>query len=385
MISFEGEIYDLSQSGLGVVNDPEGCVYFVQGAWPGDVGTFEVLSKKKRYGFAKLLNLKTRSAFRLSESPCAFHGSEDGSCGGCPWIPFEYEDQLRRKEALVHNALKRGKALEKTEHILPIIASEKSLGYRNRAQFKTDGVKLGFVSFQNKTLVDVSHCVALNDECSNRLADLRTQMPNQAWAPKGQFLWNFIDINDSSPWNPKKIAVNHRLPFMQGNHAQNANMKHWLSRQLSLLGQTEYVMELFCGSGNFTQVIADAKNTKSIFAIEMSEVAIDELKKKQIPKTQAFACNLYKPGATNRIKSQRPQKPTTLILDPPREGFESITAFVQAFPSLKNALYISCSLNTFVRDTAHLLDLGFRIVELQPIDMFPNTPHIEICARFVRA
>ncbi|HVJ63954.1 MAG TPA: class I SAM-dependent RNA methyltransferase [Bdellovibrionota bacterium] len=380
---FNGEVRDLSQGGLGVVNGPDGCVYFVAGTWPGDAGTFEVLSQKKRYGFAKVVSLHTRSEHRHAQVPCPHHGTEDGSCGGCPWIPFTYADQVKRKDHLVRYALERAKVLGDAGELLPTLASPLSLGYRNRAQLKTDGQRLGFVSHQNKTLVDVDHCAVLNDECSRRLTDLRAQLPNDAWRPSGRYLWNYVEINDQSEWKPEEVALNTRLPFLQGNHDQNEAMRDWLRQQLRHIGGTHDVVELFCGAGNFTEILAEAPNVNSIVAAEISESSVNELSERRLPKTQTLAWNLFKPSAWNRIK-HLVANPSLLFLDPPREGFENIDDFMERFPSVDHVLYVSCSLSTFTRDAAKLLGRGFKVSKVQPIDMFPNTPHIEICAHFYR-
>ncbi len=379
MSHFEGEIRDLSHAGLGVVNGPDGRVFFVAGTWPGDVGTFEIISQKKRYGFAKIVSLKQKSPHRLSEVPCRFHGVDDGTCGGCPWIPFAYSDQLARKHHLVQVALSRAKVLDHTEELLPILGSPSSLGYRNRAQVKTDGVRLGFVSAQNKTLVDISECVVLNEECASQFQSLRAKLPNPEWKPRGPFLWNFIEINDQDKSSP--ASPNVRLPFLQGNHAQNEAMKTWLKSELKKLPENLKVIELFCGSGNFTEVLSNDKNVSAVFAAEFSETSIQLLRSKKLAKTDSLAADLNDQKSWARIKQIQPT-PDLLFLDPPREGFETITDFMKLFRPLKHVIYVSCNVETFARDANALIGLGFKVSRIQPIDMFPNTPHAELCAHF---
>lgn len=383
MKRFDGEIRDLSQAGLGVVNGPDGCVYFVQGTWPGDVGTFEILSQKKRYGFAKLLTLTTPSPHRVPERLCAHHGYENGDCGGCPWLPFSYSDQLVRKDQLVRYALERAKVLGPRTKLLPIAGSPQSLGYRNRAQFKTNGQQLGFVSFQSKTLVDIKSCPVLAPACAERLSDLREQLPNAAWQPRRNYLWNFIEINDVSAWDKNQVGLNQRLPFLQGNHAQNLRMQTWIREAVATLPSPQNVLELFCGSGNFTTLLATASNVQNVVAAEGSPEAIAELNARNLPNTQTLAADLYNPASWSRLKQMTPQA-TLVFLDPPREGFEGIDQFLKRFPDLTHIIYVSCSLNTFSRDAVHLNAAGFMAEQIQPVDMFPNTQHIELCSLFSR-
>jgi 23S rRNA (uracil1939-C5)-methyltransferase len=379
--TFEGEVYDLSQAGLGVAKGPDGRVYFIAGTWPGEVGTFEIISIKKRYGFAKLVELKLSSPFRHKTTPCKYQGSEDGSCGGCPWLPFAYEDQLHKKNSLIKNSLERSKIIHDSQLLRPIAPSPKSLAYRNRAQLKTDGKKLGFVSYKNKTLIDIDQCLVLNEECSSRLEKLRSTLPNKAWKPQNNFLWNFIDINDRDSWSVDSVQPNHRLGFMQANHEQNLFMKKWLESELEQIGDEHEAIELFCGSGNFTQILSNASNIQSVVAAEFSKESIDELNKNKLPKTTAITANLFHPNSWAELKKKQPEA-TLLFLDPPREGFEPIELFLKQISTIKHVIYISCDLNTFSRDAKALHSAGFQVSEIQPVDMFPNTPHVEICAHF---
>lgn len=66
--------------------------------------------------------------------------------------------------------------------------------------------------------------------------------------------WNFIDLDDQSPAEP--VLLNRKQPFRQGNDAQNQWMRSWLKHALEQHGHSHKIVELFCGSGNFTEVIA---------------------------------------------------------------------------------------------------------------------------------
>ena len=134
-MSFHAKVRDLSHKGLGVVDHPEGCVFFVPGVWPGDVGEFEILIQKKRYGFAKLIALQTPSLDRVS-APCPYQGFEEGRCGGCAWMIGSYESQLKYKEHIIRHSLERAGIKTK---ISPILPSANIFHYRNRAQLKTNG------------------------------------------------------------------------------------------------------------------------------------------------------------------------------------------------------------------------------------------------------
>ena len=73
-----------------------------------------------------------------------------------------------------------------------------------------------------------------------------------------------------------------------------------------------------------------------------------------------------------------------LVLDPPRDGLRAPAALFSARSSLREVLYVSCDLATFCRDARAALAAGFSAVSVQPLDLFPQTPHVELLAHFRR-
>ena len=73
-----------------------------------------------------------------------------------------------------------------------------------------------------------------------------------------------------------------------------------------------------------------------------------------------------------------------LVLDPPRDGCNQLGTLLDSCRMLETVIYISCNLATFARDAGLLLARGFRVGEVQPLDQFPHTPHVELLATFSR-
>ncbi|MCB9072559.1 MAG: hypothetical protein H6623_02980 [Bdellovibrionaceae bacterium] len=69
-----------------------------------------------------------------------------------------------------------------------------------------------------------------------------------------------------------------------------------------------------------------------------------------------------------------------LFLDPPREGFRFLSHFVQQLPELETIMYVSCDPYTFVNNVRVLIDESWSLLEVQPVDQFPHTPHVELLA-----
>lgn len=372
---FESRVRDLSSDGLGVVDGPEGRIFFVRGAWPGDEGLFEVERVERRYGFARLIDLKKKSPDRV-EPRCASHGFGVGKCGGCSWMIASYPAQLAQKSHRLRFSINRAQLVESEATIKEIWGATNPWAYRNRAQFKTNGTQLGFVSEQSHEIVDVAECAVLNPKMGELLSTMRAQLPQNAWVPTPPHHWNFIDVDDEVA--TETVALNRRRPFRQGNSEQNLRMTEWLRSKIAGLDTSSPVLELFAGAGNFTRVFA-AQGFKRIAAVEYSKAALAAI---DLPGVTCVESDLTRYGSFNELARRFPET-EILFLDPPREGAKGIGGLVARLPKLKRVFYVSCDTATFVRDAADLKKQGARLVEVQPLDLFPQTPHLEVLGDFV--
>ena len=368
---FTGRVRDLASDGRGVVVHPSGQTVFVAGVWEGEEGAFKVVAKKGRALVATLVELTERSPHRV-EPGCRYHGVTEGRCGGCPWMFVANQAQLDAKAKRVRVSFSRIGAEDKVRELL---APTTFLGYRNRAQFKTDGEKVGFFSCQSNQLVDIEHCEVLTEKNNLTLTSLRALLPYSSWRPAKKNQWTTLDIDETV--DAAGVSVNQRLPFMQGNSEQNKAMRSWLAQKLFALSKDNTVIELFCGSGNFTEVIA-AHGFERVIAIEGVEKAIEVLESKNLANVKAITANLFSEQVIDQIFSQY-HDASVLVLDPPRDGLKvSKGIFSQKKSKLRDVFYISCDLATLMRDVKTFLDHGYSVVEVQPLDQFPHTAHIEI-------
>lgn len=367
-MNFSATARDLSHQGLGVVDHPDGRVFFVPGVWPGDAGDFEIISEKKRYGFAKLINLTEPSADRVAV-PCPYQGFTDNKCGGCAWMIANYDSQWRYKEHMVRHSFARAGMDTEISAILP---SPQTSHYRNRAQLKTNGKEIGFVAAQSNQLVDVESCLVLNNKCNAILKSLRTKLPQKDWEPSADHAWNFIDIDDAQ--DPTQLTLNQRLPFRQGNPEQNLKMKNWFFEQISNEKYSS-ALELFCGSGNFTEGLVRA-GFQNILALDVNATAIKGLKQKNWPAVTSQRCDLYRENPKKILKEFG--LVDVLVLDPPRDGFASLKTWASEIKGLQKIIYLSCATQSLIRDIHPLTKINWQVTSVQPIDLFPHTPHIEV-------
>lgn len=367
---FTATVRDLGTDGRGIVEHPGGQVFFVAGVWPGETARFAVTGFRQRFGFARLLELLEPSPARIAPR-CAHHGTGPGDCGGCPWQFVSYEAQLAAKEQRVHQALAR---LQLADRVAPIWGSPDVFGYRNRAQFKTDGRKLGYVAAGSRTLAPIADCPILTAHNRATLQELLQSLPNSEFKPGRKQDWTALDVNDDI--DAAEVSANRRRPFRQGNTAQNLRMRNWLGDAVRDLDRHRPVLELFSGSGNFTEVLAEAGFTR-ILAVEAVEDSVQALAARQLPGVEARRCNLFVEADCARLQEQA-REASILVLDPPRDGFKLAAQLLTRKHRFRDVFYISCDLATFTRDLATFLDAGLQVAELQPLDLFPHTPHVEL-------
>ena len=368
---FTGIVRDVSADGRGVVQAPDGQVVFVAGVWQGEKVEIERLREGKSTSAELISLLQPSDARRAAE--CEYH--REGSCGGCPWMFVDYLTQLEQKQARLSKLVERitGKAAS-----CAVLGASQTLGYRNRAQFKSDGVKLGYVAQGTHEIVDVTHCPVLNVTNQVHLSALRQSLPNSGWRPSKNRRWTTIDIDDERG----TPLVNQRQAFRQGNSEQNEQLRAWLRNRLTNLSRPNTVFELFCGSGNLTEVIAEQVDVP-VIAIEGDEMSLDALSARNLCKVQPVRVNLF---SKHSIGDNMPicQSDIGVVLDPPRDGLKEREALKPWFTRAEWVVYVSCDLATWERDAAFLQSCGLDLDEATGLDMFPQTPHIETLSVFTR-
>ncbi len=368
---FTGIVRDVSADGRGVVQAPDGQVVFVAGVWQGEKVEIERLREGKSTSAELISLLQPSEARRAAE--CEYH--REGSCGGCPWMFVDYPAQLKQKQDRLSKVVERitGKAAS-----CSMLGASQTLSYRNRAQFKSDGEKLGYVAQGTHEIVDVTHCPVLNVTNQVHLSALRQSLPNSGWRPSKKRQWTTIDIDDERG----TPLVNQRQAFRQGNSEQNEQLRAWLRRRLANLSRPNTVFELFCGSGNLTEVIAEQVDVP-VIAIEGDEMSLDALSARNLSKVKPVRVNLF---SKHSIGDDMPicQSDIGVVLDPPRDGLKEREALKPWFTRAEWVVYVSCDLATWERDAAFLQSCGLDLDEATGLDMFPQTPHIETLSVFTR-
>ena len=336
---------------------------FVPGVWPGEEIIIDVNAPKRGSATGSLVSVLTPSTARVTPS-CRY--ASDGQCGGCPWSFVEYEAQVEQKKSRLQSSLDRLGSVT----AIQLMSAPSEIAYRNRAQLKSDGQRLGYLAAKSHRIVDVEFCEVLSSNAASQLRHLRSLLPNPDWSSKRG--WTTLDIDDQVD----EPSVNQRQVFRQANAQQNQAMKHWLRSQLHQLPAVEQCLELFCGSGNLTHVLSESLEAE-IIAAEGHGAAIEELSAKELERVTPVTVDLFDDRVFASLLTDI-GKFDGLVLDPPRDGLKCSRPLIDRLDGVQWIVYISCDQATWERDIGLFQAEDFRLEHVTLLDMFPQTPHMEI-------
>ena len=165
--------------------------------------------------------------------------------------------------------------------------------------------------------------------------------------------------------------------FFQTNTQQAEILYNIIKEECNLKGN-EIVYDLYSGIGSISIFLS--KYAKSIYAIELIETAVNDAKKnakRNKVNNINFFCGDLKDILRKDDSLSSIPKPDIIIIDPPRAGMhkKTIKDIIKFKP--KKIIYCSCNPSTQVRDIIELSNNGYKLKKIRPVDMFPNTPHIE--------
>lgn len=415
-------IENYNSEGQGVARW-ENQVIFVPGALKGETVWAELSSRKKNYCLAKLTAIQKASPHRVSP-PCPYFAR----CGGCQLQHMAYEEQLAFKTQKVAASLRRlGNLKEFTVcNCLPSVSVWK---YRERANFhvqEENGIlKAGFYQKKSRQLVPIDECLLLPENfiaiTQKVMADLnyygikgmtelwlrqgnveRTVMlilhsaykkvdltPCFAdWVQAFPFLQSIVIINKDGQeevlYGCGSIQQNllqcsfsfYPQSFAQVNAQQTEVLYDCVQKMTpAISGQ---LLDVYCGVGTIGQIVAKEQTKVSLIGIEENEASIQAAQENAVAnqiKAQYFA------GAAEqllpRLMAENKLSPHCIILDPPRTGCkrEALDCILQL--NAPSIIYVSCQPATLARDLAIITAAGYQIKKVQPIDMFPQTEHVE--------
>jgi 23S rRNA (uracil1939-C5)-methyltransferase len=379
-------IEQLVHRGLGLAR-VKGKVVFVAGTIPGELVEARVVEEKPSYCHALLLQVLEPSGFRVRPE-CVYLPE----CGGCQLAHIAYLHQLELKKSALLETMRRVGKFDPGETLQDWVGAESALGYRSRLRLHVSGRRVGFKAFQGNRLVEVGDCLLANQairdalpalkeiiRASDRENEFEVELDSDPETSKvyARFLGGkreiyFFDRTSFVPASISARELKRLLSFTQTNPSQNQKMVSLVS---GLVRGAERGLELFAGSGNLSFGLA--AHLKKLVSVERDGNAVQLARLEAREKVVAnidFICQSADRYLQDALEPKL--KFDLVVLDPPRTGAKSESALIARL-SPEKIIYVSCEPSTLARDLRTLLDAGYKLEKMIPIDMFPQTFHIE--------
>ena len=368
--------------------DFDGYNVFVAGGIPGERVVAEVVKVHRKYVSAKVVDVLEASPDRV-EPPCPYYGE----CTGCQWQHLSYDAQLKTKHEKVTDALQRVGDLTDPP-VSEVRPSLDQLGYRNHARFTVNRAgALGFINRETRQFVRIDKCLLMHQGVNDLLEELQdhcgetTQLSIRAGKYSGDFLIQpylvhpEIGVLTGQKRYTESVAGQDFLvsspSFFQVNVEQAAAAADVVRDRLHLTA-ADVLLDAYTGVGTFAILLAPS--VKRVIAVEESSAAVADAKQ-----NAGDLQNLeFVLGRTEDVLRNLPVKPDVVVLDPPRSGCQprALESLIEMAPS--RVAYVSCDAETLGRDLKILCQGGYRLDEVAPLDMFPQTHHVECVALLSR-
>jgi 23S rRNA (uracil1939-C5)-methyltransferase len=336
----ELDIHDVAFGGAGV-GRVGGKIVFVPLTIDGERVEAELIEHRSGFDRAQLKKVVLRSEHRV-EPVCPYFGR----CGGCDYQHIAYEHQMELKHRQVNQLLERIGRITGVE-VSPTVPCASPYAFRNRITVHAMQGRIGFFEKNSRHVVDVEHCAIASPTVNAELNVLRA---------KG--------LRDGQHRTLRDLGV--PRTFTQTNEFIARALLEYLTRQAT----GEVILDAYCGSGFLGHALAD--RFRNVIGLDWNEPAIAAARKAANPNEEYICVD-----ASEAIESVLEKyHPDTVILDPSADGIEGRVANALATSPSDRLIYVSCNPATLARDLSRL-DKRFRIIAIQPFDMFPQTAEIE--------
>lgn len=420
----------LASGGAGVGRDAGGRVLFVPKSAPGDRLLVQITEQKKSYARGRIVEVLQAGEGR-AEPVCPLF--VDDRCGGCQWQHLSAEVQARAKQDIVARELR--KLVARGMRVLPIIAETPAYKWRRRARLhyaRPHGATralVGFYGAGDRRVVDVDACPQLTPALADALALVREHLaphlgsrghidmlaghdghvhvtitgycaPRRAaklvgkagvhgtimgvalYQPahksarleeRGRTQREEADEdsgeNPAEPmqWGKRYVPLEPGLRgradlFAQASEAGNRALVEAVDQAAGPRAEKR-VLELFAGSGNLSRVLE--RDARSLTVSDSR--AVPWMRDMVVGEADRVLIELLEDGRYFDL----------VVLDPPRTGAaEVMDALVDLHP--QRIVYVSCDPATLARDLERLVEGGYRAEYAQPLDLMPQTAHVEV-------
>lgn len=436
MVALRGLTLDgLAHGGAAVARAEDGRVVFVKAGCPGDVVDAEITADHGRYLEASIARIVTPSAERRNP-PCPYFGR----CGGCQWQHISYGSQAEAKRTQVADSLARIGRIEGAQ-VGQTVSGASPYGYRNRLELRVakraDGSPLiGMTVAGTDEIVPIDACLLLPDRARKapraitgalrylggrspfeidrvaiRVAARTRDLEVDLWGPPGAFPRHAVAktladavrttcvtrvlvkgdpkeradlkvevLSGRGFWHERLGAYDYKVSapsFFQVNTLLAETLVSMVIERLEADG-TDRVLDLYAGAGTFTLPLTEVAG--EVVAVEGAGSAVRDLRA-NIESAGVWADVM--PGEAARTLAEAGHFDLAVV-DPPRAGMTEPVLKGLVATGARRIVYVSCDAATLARDARALTDAGYQLTSATPIDLFPQTWHVETVAVFER-
>jgi 23S rRNA (uracil1939-C5)-methyltransferase len=428
----ELDVGALAHGGRGVARHG-GCVVFVVGALPGDRVRARIARRRRDFAEATAIELLSPSPDRIAER--CLHAGEP--CPGAPWQALPYARQLAEKERQVGEALRRlggidGYALE------PIVPAVEEWRYRNKLEYSfgrrggqlalgfhrrgswsevvdaggcllpsegADAARAGVVEWarsrglepydSHRRVGALRNLVVREGRCTGQIQTRLVTSPTPIPRPPVD-LHTIVEGPGAGTAGPTGALGAERLveriggievevsptAFLQTN-TETADRLYAAVIEYADLRGDERVFDLYCGVG--TIGLALAPSAREVWGVESVPEAVADAERNA---ERNAIDNAHFRAADARL-GLRPLlaeagRPDVVVVDPPRAGLSKKIVRRVLECEARRIVYVSCNPTTLAPNAAQFAGGGYRLRRMRPVDMFPQTPHIECVAVFAQ-
>ncbi|TDQ34171.1 23S rRNA (uracil(1939)-C(5))-methyltransferase RlmD [Aureibacillus halotolerans] len=444
---YTAEVHDLTHDGAGVAK-VEGFPIFVPNALPGETVSLKIIKTKKNYAFGRLMEIVEQSPDRVDAPCPVFgecggcqlqHLSYEGQLrykqsqvkealsriGGLNDItvqptlgmedPWAYRNKAQVPVGERNGSLIAGFYKQRSHDLIDLDVcmiqdqSNDALVQGVRGIAEAYGIRAYDEATHKGTL---RHILVRNGRQSseqmvvlvtksrtlpnkaNIIRDIQEQFPQvvsivQNVNPKRtnvilgshtEVIWGKETIRDSIDDVDFDISAQ---SFYQVNPVQT-DVLYGKALEYAELTGNETVIDAYCGIGTISLFLA--RQAKHVYGVEIVPEAIEDAKKNAV--LNGFSNTTFEAGAAEEVIpawAKQGIHADVIVVDPPRKGCDDALLKTMLDMSPKRIVYVSCNPATLARDLAVLTEGGaYEVKDVQPVDMFPQTGHVECCSLLVR-
>ncbi len=386
-------------------------VIFAAGGLPGERVRVRLHERKARYARGSVVAVLSPSPQRIAPRlPAADH---------MPWQYIDYAAQVQFKQAILAEQLAKLAGVANAP-VAPMLAAAQPWGYRNTAYLRVQPAsgRTGYYAAGSHTLNDMDADPLLLPALNEALAGLRPLLAEQEYPHieavtlrgSAAYGYGIALLHGSGSLDALAARWRAQVPtlaavataaapditfyeelgdvvfslsprsFFQTNTAQAAVLLDTVRSMLDLQPH-ERLLDAYSGAGAFALPLSCS--VREVLAIEQQQQAVTD--GQRTARLNAIDNVLFLHAAVEQVDSQSLTPIHAAILDPPRRGCHPATLATLARLAPARIVYISCHPGTLARDVQLLLASGYLLRRVQPIDLFPQTPHIECAALLTRA